>query len=161
MAFSRIKRFYCMSCVPGEMQKVHWRRCSNFFLLPLPPQEKQQTQAWRVLRSCNNDLPLLTHLMAEVKVWSQKNYNPPTAQITPLHHSMSRRPLGLTQTCILPPFIFVLTRSLGLPGYSIALSSPDFYVYSQIQNLLTFSAGTPGLSAASLNFSFRDCRHLM
>lgn len=69
---------------------------------------------------------------------------------------MSRRPLGLTSTCILPPFIFVLTRSLGLPGYPIALSPPDFYVYSQIQNLLTFSAGTPGLSPASLNFSFRE-----
>lgn len=164
MAFSRIKKLNCMSCVPGEMQKVHWRRCSNFSLPPLspwgmdgyPPLREIADTSLEGLRSGNNDLPLLTHLLTEVKAWSQKNYHLLTVQITPQHQNMSWRPLGLTPTCIFPLFIFVLTRSLGLPGYPITLWSPDFCVYSQIQNHLTFSAGTLGLSPVSLNFSFRE-----
>lgn len=127
----------------------------------LPSSGKTTDTSLEGLRSGNNDLPLLTHLLTEVKAWSQENYHLLTVQITPQHHNMSWRPLGFTPTCILPLFIFVLTRSLGLPGYPIALSSPDFYEYSQIPNHLTFSAGTLGLSPASLNFSFRNCRHLM
>lgn len=36
MVLSKIKRINCKSYVPGEMQKVHWRWCSDLSLKPFP-----------------------------------------------------------------------------------------------------------------------------